>query len=268
MGGKIIVIGNEKGGTGKSTLAMHLAVALLNAGKKVASIDLDGRQGTFTHYIENRVSFGQKQGLSLSLPEHFTAFASEESSESEKKELVAALEAELERASTVCDAVVVDTPGAASGLSFAAHVHADVLITPINDSLVDFDMLAKTDLDTLSIRAPGTYAQTVWKARQRRAALRKPQMRWFVVRNRLPGVVTRNARLLNALTEALGKRIAFEPAEGIKERLIYRELFLKGLTVLDAAGKKSGFDLTVSHVAARCEIRRLLAQTGMDAPKV
>lgn len=265
MSGKIIVIGNEKGGTGKSTLAMHLAVALLNGGKKVASVDLDGRQGTFTHYIENRVAFARASGLSLSVPEHFSAFSDENTPQKERESVIAALESELDRAQETYDAIVVDTAGAPSALSFAAHARADVLITPVNDSLVDFDMLAKVDLNTLTVKTPGTYAQTVWRARQKRASLKKPQMQWYVVRNRLPSVLTKNSRLLETLIEALGKRIAYTAAGGVKERLIYRELFLKGLTVLDGAGKKTGFDLTVSHVAARNEIRTLLARTGLSA---
>ena len=50
----VIVIGNEKGGTGKSTVSMHLAIALLNMGQRVATIDLDSRQKSLTHYVENR----------------------------------------------------------------------------------------------------------------------------------------------------------------------------------------------------------------------
>jgi chromosome partitioning protein len=53
----IVVLGNEKGGSGKSTTAMHLAVALLRQGKRVGTIDLDARQGTFSRLIENRESF-------------------------------------------------------------------------------------------------------------------------------------------------------------------------------------------------------------------
>ena len=40
----VVVLGNEKGGSGKSTTAFHIAVALLKAGQRVATIDLDCRQ--------------------------------------------------------------------------------------------------------------------------------------------------------------------------------------------------------------------------------
>jgi len=67
----VIVLGNEKGGSGKSTTAMHITVALLKAGQRVATIDLDGRQKTFTHYIENRRENARRTGLDLQIPNHF-----------------------------------------------------------------------------------------------------------------------------------------------------------------------------------------------------
>src|SRR5437764_6703656 len=67
----VIVLGNEKGGSGKSTTAMHIAVALLKAGQRVATIDLDSRQKSFTHYIENRRDWAARAGLKLALPTHF-----------------------------------------------------------------------------------------------------------------------------------------------------------------------------------------------------
>ena len=49
-----IVFANEKGGTGKSTTAVHTAIALAASGHRVAALDLDGRQRTMTRYLENR----------------------------------------------------------------------------------------------------------------------------------------------------------------------------------------------------------------------
>src|SRR6187397_1682080 len=66
----VIVLGNEKGGSGKSTTAMHVAVALMNTGQRVATIDLDSRQKSFTHYIENRRAWARRNGTNLSLPKH------------------------------------------------------------------------------------------------------------------------------------------------------------------------------------------------------
>lgn len=258
MTGKIIVVGNEKGGTGKSTVAMHLIVAFLNLGKCVSSVDLDGTQGTLTHYIENRVSFAKMQGLSLSIPEHFVMKIEPETPRKDIDDAIDALNEELDRMQKNSDIVIVDTAGAPSLLSFAAHTRADILLTPLNDSLADLDVLAKIDLNSLTVKSPGRYAQLVWKARQQRALAKKTSLKWFVLRNRQTFTSGKNARLIGDLLNALSSRIVFSSAGGLKERLIYRELFLKGLTVLDPSGKKTGFDLTMSHLAARQEIRTLV----------
>src|SRR5512143_1860938 len=67
----VVVLGNEKGGSGKSTTALHIAVALLKAGQRVATIDLDGRQKSFTHYIENRRAWAERARVVLELPTHY-----------------------------------------------------------------------------------------------------------------------------------------------------------------------------------------------------
>ena len=67
----VIVLGNEKGGSGKSTTAMHVAVALLQAGQRVATVDLDSRQKSFTHYVENRRDWAERAHVKLDLPAHY-----------------------------------------------------------------------------------------------------------------------------------------------------------------------------------------------------
>src|SRR5215467_14612543 len=67
----VIVLGNEKGGSGKSTTAMHIAVALLKAGQRVATIDLDSRQKTFTKYVENRRAWARRARIDLEVPTHY-----------------------------------------------------------------------------------------------------------------------------------------------------------------------------------------------------
>src|SRR3546814_6757451 len=52
----VIVVGSEKGGTGKSTTAIHLTVGLMKLGFRVGTIDLDARQGTFTAFWRNRAA--------------------------------------------------------------------------------------------------------------------------------------------------------------------------------------------------------------------
>src|SRR5438128_10102490 len=67
----VVVLGNEKGGSGKSTTAMHVAVALMNMGQRVATVDLDSRQKSFTHYVDNRRAWAKRARLDLKIPIHF-----------------------------------------------------------------------------------------------------------------------------------------------------------------------------------------------------
>ena len=262
--GKIIVIGNEKGGTGKSTLAMHLIVWFLCCKKNVASVDLDGRQGTLTHYIQNRSDYAKLHHIALSLPEHLSVTVRENPTEEQRREDETAFMEQLEQLRNENDFIIVDTPGADSYLFRLAHVAADILITPLNDSLIDLDVLAKIEPETLTIRSPGHYAQTVWQARQKRASLKKPQMKWFVLRNRVMHVSTRNEKLIWKLLEALGKRINFTALSGLGERIVFRELFLKGLTLLDLGKSKSGVSMSMTHLSARQELRMILQAIGED----
>lgn len=262
--GKVIVVGNEKGGTGKSTLAMHLIVWFLRHGKTVSSVDLDGRQGTLSHYIQNRAAYSETHGISLGLPEHLSVsvrdYATTEERETDEKTFSGTIE-QLRRES---DVVIIDTPGSDGALFRTAHETADILISPINDSLLDLDVLAKVEPESLTVKAPGRYAQTVWRARQKRAAEHRPQMQWFVVRNRVMHVATRNEKVMWKLLTALGGRIGFTPLAGLGERIIYRELFLKGLTLLDLGGKNGAAKLSAAHLAARQELRGILAALGED----
>ena len=63
----VVVLGNEKGGSGKSTTALHIAVALMKAGQRVATIDLDCRQQSFTRYIGKRSAWARRTGLDLEI---------------------------------------------------------------------------------------------------------------------------------------------------------------------------------------------------------
>lgn len=259
MAGTVVVIGNEKGGTGKSTLAMHLIASFLKEGKKVSSVDLDGRQGTLTHYIQNRADYSERCGIALDLPQHLSVTVRENLSPEERAEDEKVFAEQIEALAADADAVVIDTPGADNYLFRLAHVYADILITPLNDSLIDLDVLAKIDPETLTVKTPGHYAQTVWQARQKRAALRKKASRWFILRNRLMHVSTKNEKIVKRLLESLGERINFTALSGLGERIIFRELFLKGLTLLDVDDRRTAIEMSVSHVAARQELRMIRA---------
>lgn len=246
MNARIIVIGNEKGGSGKSTAAMHLAVGLMRAGNGVCVVDLDIRQGTLSRFLENRRAFAERRGVDLPIPETVKA------GNGDLAELIDGLKGEA-------DVVLIDTPGNDTGPARAAHALADTLITPMNDSLIDLDVLARIDGGTRSILGPSHYAEMVWEQRKKRAALGGKPVDWIVMRNRLSNLDARNKRDIARLLADLSARIGFRVIAGFGERVVYRELFSDGLTMmdLDVSGlRRDG--LTMSEVAARQEVRSLI----------
>ncbi|MEM7506126.1 MAG: division plane positioning ATPase MipZ [Pseudomonadota bacterium] len=254
----VIVLGNEKGGSGKSTTAMHLCVALLRDGKKVGVIDLDLRQQSFFRYLENRQAYSERIGQQLLMPvgekiEPSTASLRDHADHEDHTTLSDA----VARLSETCDFVMIDTPGAVNQLNRSAHQLANTLITPINDSLIDFDLLGRVDPATGKVLGPSVYSELVWEARQRRAVDRRPPIDWVVLRNRMSTLESRNRRQVSKVMADLAKRIGFRISPGFSERVIFRELFLNGLTLLDL--KKGGMiSLTLSHVAARQEVRDMV----------
>lgn len=254
---KVIVFGNEKGGTGKSTLAMHLAAALMVRGLKVATIDLDAGQGTLSRYVANRASYAQRMNRPVPQSVH-TAILPADFQDADEAELTKALAAASE-----CHAVIIDTPGHNSTLSLAGHSYADIIVTPLNDSLIDLDVLADVDPIKKTIARPSRFSERVWKAKQLRARRDGGRMDWVVVRNRLGQLDARNKRLVGELIDALAKRIGFRVAQGIAERVIYREMFLDGLTVEDLSAISNDGQLAMSHVAARAELRTLIQSLGL-----
>lgn len=247
--GRIVVLGNEKGGTGKSTAAMHLIVALLRDGRSVASVDLDGHQGTLTRYIENRRSFSANEGVRLQLPDHHRIAGGETGRE--------AADALIDRLAAAHDYVVLDCPGTDNPLARHAISRAEILITPINDSFVDLDLLARVGGTPPRVLGPSVYSQIVWEGRQRRAMNGGRPIDWIVLRNRLSPLDSRNKKNVGLTLEELARRIGCRCLDGFHERVIFRQLFLQGLTVLDLREDGAGVALNMSHVAARQEIRRL-----------
>ncbi len=252
----VIVFGNEKGGSGKSTTALHIMVSLLRQGKRVGSIDIDARQGTLSRYLENRQTFMRDTGIRLPMPDNQRLYRSEADSRSEaEREERERLDSAL-ASLTSKDFVVIDTPGSDSFLSRLAHQRADTLITPLNDSFIDLDLLGKVERDGRSIRELSVYSQMVWEQRQLRARGGGRPIDWIVMRNRMSQLDARNKRDVAQVLPLLAKRIGFRQAPGFSERVIFRELFVKGLTLLDL--KQSKTAMTMSHVAARNEVRTLL----------
>lgn len=260
----IIVIGNEKGGSGKSTTAMHLIAGLMSSGFKVGSIDLDAGQATLTRYVENRRRTNEEPGVNLAMPDHRRLESSRLDS------AAAAAQADRERLDA-CVAglarsnpfVVIDTPGSDIPISRHAHSLADTLVTPLNDSYVDLDLLASVDPETHRIRHPSRYAEMVWEQKKQRAMRGGRAVDWIVMRNRLGALASRNNAAMDRSLGELARRIGFRVAPGFSERVIFRELFLRGLTLLDLREPGVGQRLNMSHVAARQEVRLLLQAIGL-----
>ena len=254
----IIVVGNEKGGSGKSTTCMHIATALARMGHRVGVLDLDLRQRSFARYIENRTAFMARAGLALPTPEYRPLPEADPATlapgENPYDQRLSAAVGGLEQAA---DFIVIDCPGSHTRLSQVAHSLADTLITPLNDSFIDFDLLARVDPESGHVTGPSIYSEMVWNARQLRAQAGLKAIDWIVVRNRLGPQQMHNKKKVGAALEELSRRIGFRIAPGFSERVIFRELFPRGLTLLDL--KDTGVDqLNLSNIAARQELRDLI----------
>jgi chromosome partitioning protein len=257
----VIVLGNEKGGSGKSTTAMHVAVALLQAGQRVATIDLDSRQKSFTHYIENRRDWAERTRVKLDVPKHFCVARGFglRLDDIEAQEFAAFAEA-VSTVESTHDFVVIDTPGSDSYMMRLAHSMADTLITPINDSFVDFDVLGTVDPTTFATVGVSHYAEMVREARRQRRLVDGGMTDWVVVRNRLSTLGSRNKRLVGEGVVQLAKQLGFRFVDGFSERVVYREFFPRGLTALDDINEDTlGIRPTMSHMTARDEVKALIA---------
>ncbi|MEN5114820.1 division plane positioning ATPase MipZ [Brevundimonas sp. NPDC055814] len=263
---QVIVIGNEKGGAGKSTLAIHIVTGLLHAGRKVAIIDLDLRQRSLERFFANRVAWTKANGHDLPLPFVPDMGDGKALHKADETEQLARFEAAYAEARGVADVIVIDTPGGDTALSRAAHGRADQIVTPMNDSFVDFDLLGEVDPVTLDLIRPSIYSESVWEARKHRAVTegRQVTIDWIVVTNRLAVAEARNRRRLASRMAKLAKRVGFRVGPGLRDRVIYRELFPFGLTVADLSNDIRPVSVSLAHVAARQEMRNLMQALGLD----
>ena len=257
-GPSVIVLGNEKGGTGKSTTAMHLIVALLRRGLRVGSIDLDGRQGTLSRYIANREAYARRCGARVPMPSHrrieeVEARDREEARAKEAARLTAAHEDLADN-----QVIVIDTPGSHSHLSRLGHARADVLITPVNDSFLDVDVLADVDRDRREVLAPSAYSRMICEHNDQRASGGRPVIDWIVLRNRMAHIDARNSRDMATLLEGLSRRMGFRIEPGFSERVVFREMFYRGLTLLDLPETRADGTAVASRRHARREVAELL----------
>ena len=256
----VIVIANEKGGSGKSTLSIHIAIALVKAGFRVATIDLDTRQRTLTRFMENRLSWAANASWDVELPYHraLERGTSNNLHDNETAEFgaFAAAIADVEHA---YEFVVIDTPASDSYLMRLAHSLADTLVSPVNDSFIDVDVFSRVHHDRMQRGQVAHYADLVIEARRRRKLVDQGIIDWVLVRNRVSSIQSNNAKQIGAILTKLAVELQFRPTEGLHDRVIFRELFPIGLTALDPIedAMRSG-TLSASQSAARREVEELL----------
>ena len=258
---RVIVVGNEKGGSGKSTVAIHVAVALMKAGERVATIDLDSRQQSFTRYIENRRGWAERVGRDIGIPTHICLDGNLDSANADER---AARSRELTEAveslAQTCNTIVIDTPGQDNFLVRLVHTMADTLVTPLNDSFVDFDVLGSVDPTSFAVTGSSHYARLVTEARTQRQLIDHATTDWIVLRNRLSTFgSSRNKRLIGEGLQELSRRLNFRYVDGLAERVIFREFYPRGLTAVDDLDELTlGTRPTMSHATARLEMENLL----------
>lgn len=258
---RVIVVANEKGGSGKSTVAIHLAIALLKAGQSVASIDLDTRQRSFTHYVDNRIAWGRQRGKELPAPTHVCF--DEEAELSNAEDEPAACSALLRTIAQLAErhqTIIIDTACQNTALTRLAHSMADTLVTPLNDSFVDLDVLGSVDPETFAVTGVSHYARAVEEARRARESVGKPPIDWIVLRNRLSHQNTRNKRYVGSAIQELSRQLGFRCIDGLAERVVFREFYPRGLTAVDELDETTlGSRPTMSHVTAQLEVQSLVS---------
>ena len=242
----IIVFANEKGGVGKSTAAFHTCIALCNAGHKVAALDIDLRQLTLDRALNARMESAREYGVDLPGPRQILLAQSTE----------AELEGKIRMAQIECPFIIIDVGGHDSPIARRAIFLADTIVTPVNDSFIDLDMLGRIDPRTGELKTLGAFARLVAHLKEPGLALRARPLDWVVMQNRGRSLDTKNERKVIKALEAIAPVAGFRLIPGLRERVIYRELFPLGLTLFDVYRIPS---LGLPQLAAKAEIADMLA---------
>ncbi len=248
---RVITVANEKGGVGKSTVAFHLAVALADTGHKVLAIDLDRRQQTLTRTLTNRGGTAKRLGVRLPLPRHLVL----------QQQSGAQLCQEIARAGWDCDYVVIDAAGHDSPIARRAIALADLLVSPVNSSFADLDLLGRFHPVSNKLLGPGCFSAMVTELRSARAEAGLPVLDWLVLQNRKRRETSKNQDRVDAALRRLAPRLDFRLGAGLFERVAYRELFLLGLTHLDL---KRIPELARTKTVATSEVSALLDDLAID----
>jgi chromosome partitioning protein len=260
----VVVIGNHKGGCGKSTVSMHLIVSLLKEKRRVASFDLDLTQQTLTRYIENRAEWARLHNVALAVPDHYPLAEASVTAPHPDATDAAVFTSTLTALPAGYDFVVIDTPSGENHLSLLAHALADTLITPINDSFVDLDVIGTMAPSSEFKPRRSRYSEMVAAASERRSLVSSRPTDWVVVRNRLPRLMSRNQRQVAQMLQVMAPELGFRIARGLSDRVIYREFFPVGLTAFDPLDEaRLGLKANLAHVMARSEVRDLMQDLGL-----
>ncbi|PKU24765.1 division plane positioning ATPase MipZ [Telmatospirillum siberiense] len=258
-GAKVVVVGNEKGGSGKTTIAVHLAIGLSRLGIPVGSVDLDSHQQSLTRYLSNRRMWCEEHSVHLDMPEHrLIEPSSQDSRSAARRHDLQMLNDVLAALAETCRVVIVDCPAGDGFLSRAAHERADVLVTPLNDSFVDLDPLLQFRPGSFEPLALGGYARMLWEVREERLNAGRVAFDWIVLRNRLSGLADQNKKDMTRVLEKIAPIMGFHLAEGLGERIIFRRLFHQGLTLFDSDEPKTSIIANHSLQAARNELADLI----------
>ena len=249
--GHMIVFANEKGGVGKSTLAFHTAVALADAGRKVACIDLDYAQATLSRALTNREATCRLLKTGLPMP-RYTALAQPSG---------AYLSQEIARIGSDCDFILIDVAGADSPIARRAIAMADTLVTPVSCSFTDLDVLGQFDAHSQRLTRLGHFTRLVQALNAARQDLRLQAPDWIVMPNRSRAAGSHNEIVARKALGRLAGKAGFRLGEGLGDRVAYRELFLFGLTHIDLKRLPS---LAKVKVTARREIEQLLADLALQ----
>jgi chromosome partitioning protein len=219
----VITFANEKGGVGKSTSAFHTAIALCNAGESVAIIDLDFRQRSLAKAVENRAATARRLAIDFPCPVNdiFDTV------------VAGALSHEIRRLGRTCDFIIIDVAGHDSEIARVAVSIADTLVTPMNDSFVDLELLGHFDADDMQLATLGPFASLVKNLATNRGHKQARSLDWVVLRNRIRSLASQNERRFSEALSQVAPIAGFRIGSGLSERVVYREFYPFGLTLLD-----------------------------------
>jgi len=259
---RVVVIGNEKGGAGKSTLAALIAISMLYRGQRVSVVDLDLRQQSLSRLLANRRRWLPAAGVEAPSPLEYKLVDDPARIADDQPTALRLFEEAMTMAMGDSDLVIIDTPGGDTAVSRAAHLQADLIVTPMNDSFVDFDVIGNVDPVTMRLIRPSHYAETILNARAMRAQHNR-RLDWVVVRNRLAGADTNNRERVGKALNSLAEEVGFRIGPPLRERVAYREMFPFGLTLADVSPRLRPDNMSSPKLAARQEVNALLEALGL-----